>query len=149
MNYNQMVSSYTGMWEKPMSFYTIIINSFVFFLTPLAILLIGNTGHYTPVLLDFFLFVLITPVFSQSIMKSMYLSQALGQAQEALGRLNRLVNYEQLSTSHENVSSMSKFDITFSHVSFTYPRIVKKKPIDDISFTIPPRAEDRSCRSFR
>ena len=89
MNYNQMVSSYTGMWEKPMSFYTIIINSFVFFLTPLAILLIGNTGHYTPVLLDFFLFVLITPVFSQSIMKSMYLSQALGQAQEALGRLNR------------------------------------------------------------
>lgn len=90
MNYNQMVSSYAGMWEKPMSFYTIIINSFVFFLTPLAILLIGNTGHYTPVLLDFFLFVLITPVFSQSIMKSMYLSQALGQAQEALGRLNRL-----------------------------------------------------------
>ena len=33
MNYNQMVSSYTGMWEKPMSFYTIIINSFVFFLS--------------------------------------------------------------------------------------------------------------------
>lgn len=135
MNYNQMVSSYTGMWEKPMSFYTIIINSFVFFLTPLAILLIGNTGHYTPVLLDFFLFVLITPVFSQSIMKSMYLSQALGQAQEALGRLNRLINYEQFSTSHENVSSMSKFDITFSHVSFTYPDC-KEKAIDDISFTI-------------
>ena len=118
-----------------MSFYTIIINSFVFFLTPLAILLIGNTGHYTSVLLDFFLFVLITPVFSQSIMKSMYLSQALGQAQEALGRLNRLINYEQLSTSHENVSSMSKFDITFSHVSFTYPDC-KEKAIDDISFTI-------------
>lgn len=76
MNYNKMVYSYTMMWEKPMSFYTIIINSFVFFLAPLAILLIGNNDNYASVLLNFFLFVLITPVFSQSVMKSMYLNQA-------------------------------------------------------------------------
>ena len=72
--------------EKPMSLYTVIINGFVFFLAPLAILLIGYSGNYASVLLNFFLFVLITPVFSQSIMKSMYLNQALGQASEAIGR---------------------------------------------------------------
>ena len=89
-NYNKMVFGYTRMWEKPMSFYTVIINGFVFFLAPLAILLIGHAGNPTPVLLNFFLFVLITPVFSQSIMKSMYLNQALGQASEAIGRLENL-----------------------------------------------------------
>ena len=71
MNYNKMVFGYTRMWEKPMSLYTVIINGFVFFLAPLAILLIGYSGNYASVLLNFFLFVLITPVFSQSIMKSM------------------------------------------------------------------------------
>lgn len=91
-----MVFGYTRMWEKPMSFYTVIINGFVFFLAPLAILLIGYTGNHAPVLLNFFLFVLITPVFSQSIMKSMYLNQALGQASEAIGRLEDLVSYEKL-----------------------------------------------------
>ena len=76
-----------------MSLYTVIINGFVFFLAPLAILLIGYSGNYASVLLNFFLFVLITPVFSQSIMKSMYLNQALGQASEAIVRLENLVAY--------------------------------------------------------
>lgn len=67
------------------------------FLAPLAILLIGYSGNYASVLLNFFLFVLITPVFSQSIMKSMYLNQALGQASEAIGRLENLVAYEHLT----------------------------------------------------
>ena len=97
MNYNKMVFGYTRMWEKPMSLYTVIINGFVFFLAPLAILLIGYSGNYASVLLNFFLFVLITPVFSQSIMKSMYLNQALGQASEAIGRLENLVAYEHLT----------------------------------------------------
>ena len=77
MNYNKMVMRHTRMWEKPMSAYTVVINSFVFVLAPVAILLIGNTGNYVPVLLNFFLFILITPVFSQSIMKSMYLHPAM------------------------------------------------------------------------
>ena len=45
MNYNKMVFGYTRMWEKPMSLYTVIINGFVFFLAPLAILLIGYSGN--------------------------------------------------------------------------------------------------------
>ena len=50
------------MWEKPMSLYTVIINGFVFFLAALAILLIGYSGNYASVLLNFFLFVPKTPL---------------------------------------------------------------------------------------
>ena len=135
MNYNKMVFGYTRMWEKPMSLYTVIINGFVFFLAPLAILLIGYSGNYASVLLNFFLFVLITPVFSQRIMKSMYLNQALGQASEAIGRLENLVAYEHL-TVVEHPQPVKEFSIQFEKVSFSYPG-ANQKAVDDVSFTIP------------
>lgn len=135
MNYNKMVFGYTRMWAKPMSLYTVIINGFVFFLAPLAILLIGYSGNYASVLLNFFLFVLITPVFSQSIMKSMYLNQALGQASEAIGRLENLVAYEHL-TVVEHPQPVKEFSIQFEKVSFSYPG-ANQKAVDDVSFTIP------------
>ena len=135
MNYNKMVFGYTRMWEKPMSLYTVIINGFVFFLAPLAILLIGYSGNYASVLLNVFLFVLITPVFSQSIMKSMYLNQALGQASEAIGRLENLVAYEHL-TVVEHPQPVKEFSIQFEKVSFSYPG-ANQKAVDDVSFTIP------------
>ena len=135
MNYNKMVIGYTRMWEKPMSLYTVIINGFVFFLAPLAILLIGYSGNYASVLLNFFLFVLITPVFSQSIIKSMYLNQALGQASEAIGRLENLVAYEHL-TVVEHPQPVKEFSIQFEKVSFSYPG-ANQKAVDDVSFTIP------------
>ena len=135
MNYNKMVFGYTRMWEKPMSLYTVIINGFVFFLAPLAILLIGYSGNYASVLLNFFLFVLITPVFSQSIMKSMYLNQALGQASEAIGRLENLVAYEHL-TVVAHPQPVKEFSIQFEKVSFSYPG-TNQKAVDDVSFTIP------------
>ena len=135
MNYNKMVFGYTRMWEKPMSLYTVIINGFVFFLAPLAILLIGYSGNYASVLLNFFLFVLITPVFSQSTMKSMYLNQALGQASEAIGRLENLVAYEHL-TVVEHPQPVKEFSIQFEKVSFSYPG-ANQKAVDDVSFTIP------------
>jgi ATP-binding cassette subfamily B protein len=40
------------------------------------------------VLLNFFLFILLTPVFSQSIMRSMFPEQATGQADEATASLD-------------------------------------------------------------
>ena len=135
MNYNKMVFGYTRMWEKPMSLYTVIINGFVFFLAPLAILLIGYSGNYASVLLNFFLFVLITPVFSQSIMKSMYLNQALGQASEAIGRLENLVAYEHL-TVVEHPQPVKEFSIQFEKFPSGYPG-ANQKAVDDVSFTIP------------
>ena len=135
MNYNKMVIQYTMGWEKPMSAYTVAINSFVFVLAPVAILLIGSTGNYAGVLLNFFLFVLVTPVFSQSIMKSMYLQQALGQASEAIGRLDGLMDYETLPETNMP-QPMKDFGIRFDEVTFSYPG-AQQNAVDKVSFTIP------------
>ena len=134
MKYKNMVFEYTKMWEKPMSAYIVIINGFVFFLVPVAILLIGNTGNYATVILNLFLYVLITPVFSQSIMRSMYLNQAFGQANEAVTRLESLTDAEQLSIP-SNPKPVTSHDISFTNVSFSYPG-ANKKAVDNMSFNI-------------
>lgn len=135
MNYNQMVFGYTSLWEKPMSAFTVIINSFVFVLAPVSILLIGYSGDFASVLLNFFLFILITPVFSQSIMRSMHLEQALGQASEAITRLDQLTSFTTLPTATHSIP-LTKFDIHFRDVTFSYPDAAQKA-VDNVSFSIP------------
>ena len=134
MNYNKMVLQYTLGWEKPMSAYTVAINSFIFVLAPVAILLIGRSGDYAGVLVNFFLFILVTPIFSQSIMKSMYLQQAIGQASEAIGRLDALTAFETL-TPATDPKQVTNFDIRFDNVTFRYPGS-EQNAVDGVSFEI-------------
>ncbi|MEA3505510.1 MAG: ABC transporter ATP-binding protein [Bacteroidota bacterium] len=133
--YKNMVFDYTKIWKNPMSINTVIINGFVFFLVPTTILLIGYSGNYTLVLVNLFFYILITPVFAQSIMKSMYMNQALGQAKEAVNRIENLTDVEQLpiSSKPENIT---RHNVSFKNVSFNYPG-VEQKAIDNISFNIP------------
>lgn len=98
-------------------------------------LLIDYSGRYAEVLLNFFLFVLITPVFSQNIMKNIYINQALGQASEAIGRLDSLLSYKELPVS-TSPRPVTEFDIRFDKVSFTYPGAAQKA-VDNVSFSIP------------
>ena len=133
--YKDMVSEFTMMWEKPMSAYTVIIHGFVYFLVPVAILLIGNSSNHVGVLLDLIFFILITPVFGQSIMKNMQMNQAMGQASEAVNRLETLTNVEPLAVA-PNPISIGGHGISFIGTSFTYPGS-RQKAIDNINFTIP------------
>jgi ATP-binding cassette subfamily B protein len=87
------------------------------------------------VLLDFFLFVLVTPVFSGCVMKSMYLDQAMGQARQAVERLENLTACQPLTVC-ETAGPVTGYDIRFEHVSFTYPGMTKKA-LDDVSFHVP------------
>ena len=132
--YKHMVFGYTRMWEKPMSAYTVIINSFVFLLVPIALLIINHTGDVTQTVLNLILYVLLTPVFSQSIMRSMYLNQALGQAREAVDRIEHLTDYPSLPVLAEP-KPIRGHGIRFENISFSYPG-KRNKAIDAVSFKI-------------
>ena len=134
IKYKEMVIKHTQIWEKPMSFYTTIIQSFAFFLVPVAILLIGRSGDFTGVLVDLFLYVLITPVFASSIMKSMYMNQNLFLAKEAVNRVENLINTEPLEIS-KNPQKVKSHHIVFKDVEFRYPD-AGQNAVDGISFTV-------------
>jgi ATP-binding cassette subfamily B protein len=135
MKYKEMVVKYTLMWEKPMSAYIVLIQGFVYFLVPVAIILIGNSGNYALILVDLLFFILITPVFAQNIMKSMHLSQAIMQATEAVNRVENLTNVKPLPIT-KNPKPIANNEVCFKKVSFSYPNS-NEKAIDDVSFTIP------------
>jgi ATP-binding cassette, subfamily B, bacterial IrtA/YbtP len=135
IKYKRMVTEYTKMWEKPMSAYTVIINGFVFFLVPAAIAVLNSSGNGAQTILDLFLFVLITPLFSQSIMRSMYLNQAFGQAREAVERIEKLTDYAQLNDTGRQ-KALDGSGVEFRNVSFTYPGTAENA-VSNISFKIP------------
>lgn len=135
MDYNRMATRYVLMWKLPMSAYTVIINSFVFFLAPVTVLLTANGSNLLLTLTDFFLFVLVTPVFSGFIMKSMYLGQAVGQAAEAVGRMENMLDLPALAPFPQD-SVPADASIRFSNVSFTYPNATGPA-VNDVSFYIP------------
>ncbi|MCG8550621.1 MAG: ABC transporter ATP-binding protein/permease [Desulfobacterales bacterium] len=133
--YKDMVSKFTKMWEKPVSAYIVIINGFVYVLVPVAILLMGHSSNFAGVLLNLIFFILITPIFAQSIMKNMHLDQAAGQAAEAVNRIEILTHVDPLPVASDPVS-VRGHEISFIGACFTYPGS-REKAIDNISFTIP------------
>ncbi|MCL3781974.1 ABC transporter ATP-binding protein [Prolixibacteraceae bacterium JC049] len=133
--YHEMVSRYSKLWEKPMATYTMLIHGFAFVLIPVAILIMGNSAPNELIMLNLFFFILITPVFGQCIMRSMYLSQALGQAKEAVSRIEDLTDAASFK-SEESSLRQENHDIEFKNVVFQYPG-AKKNAIDGVSFRIP------------
>ena len=133
--YRDMVIKYTMMWEKPMSVYTVIIHGFVYFLVPVAILLTGNCAAGTDILLDLVFYILIPPVFASNITRNTNLNQALGQAAEAVARIEALTEVKPLPVAL-NPLPVTGHEICFKDVCFSYPGS-GQKAIDGISFTIP------------
>lgn len=133
--YNDLVKKYTNSWESFYSFYTVIVQSFAFFLIPASIIIIGNTGNYSEVIVDMFLYVLITPLLSANIMKSMHISQNLFQAGEAINRIENLVNVSPLPVAN-SPKDITSYEVDFKNVVFKYPGALQNA-VDGVSFTIP------------
>lgn len=133
--YRDLVIKCTLRWRYPMSFYTAVINGIAFFLIPMAIILIHNTGNYGGVIADMILFLLITPVISGNIMKIMYLQQGMFLAGEAIKRMEALTEETPLPEP-VNPKSLTSYDIAFTGVTFSYPG-AETPAVQDLSFTLP------------
>jgi len=134
IKYKEMVYAFTLLWQKPMSFYTIIMESAAFFLIPTAIFLIGRGGNLPIVLSDFIFYLLISPIFTLLLMKSMHFRQNVMVASQAIDRLNSLLDYPVLSY-RKNTKSIGNHSLEFKNVVFSYEGS-DKRAIDKISFTL-------------
>lgn len=134
LEYREKVIPYTRIWRNPMSAYTVAINSFVFLLVPAGIIMIGH-GEATGVIIsDIMLYILITPIVALNIMKSMYLSQNMFLANEAVDRVEKLTDIALLKNGSKEIKP-NGFDIKFENVTFKYAGATKNT-ISNISFQI-------------
>ena len=134
IRYKEMVHAYTLLWRKPMSFYTIIMQSAAFFLIPMAILLIGNGANLALVLSNLIFYLLISPIFTMLLMKSMYFQQNSRIAEQAIDRLDNLLNYPAMNYS-QKPKHIEKHTLEFKNVAFSYEG-ADKRAIDGISFKL-------------
>ena len=133
--YKDMVYQYTLLGEKPMSAYAVLIQGLVYFLIPVAILLVARSGDVAGVLLNLIFYILVTPIFASSIMRSIYLKRAVEQAGEAVDRLENLTTVASLPKASDP-KPVTGHEIEFREVSFSYPGN-DRKAVDGISFTLP------------
>lgn len=135
ITYRDLVTQCTLNWQKPMSLYITFIHGFAFFLVPAAILLIGRSGNYSGVIADMFLYVLITPLIADNVMKIMYLNQDLFLANEAVTRLENLTETPPLPAT-EASQEIHTYEVSFENVVFRYPE-AKQNAVDGVKFSIP------------
>lgn len=134
LKYKEMVHAYTLLWQKPMSFYSTVMQSAVFFLIPMAIFLIGRGENIPLVLADFVFYILVSPIFTMLLMKSMHFQQNTMIAQQAIDRLDSLLDYGSMSYMKNN-KNIKNHSLEFKNVVFSYEGS-HKPAIDKISFKL-------------
>lgn len=140
--YKEMVYSYTMLWQKPMSFYTVIMQSTVFFLIPMAVLLVGRGNPPSVVIVDFVFYVMIAPIFSELLMKSMHFQQNMMVARQAIDRFEAILDYPEMALEKETASHSLKQEelgnhIEFKDVAFSYEG-TDKPAVNRVSFKVSP-----------
>ncbi|MCG8539976.1 MAG: ABC transporter ATP-binding protein/permease [Clostridia bacterium] len=134
IKYKDMVYAYTILWQRPMSFYTTIMQAAAFFLIPMAIFLIGRGENLPLVFADFIFYILISPIFTMILMKSMYFQQNTLIAEQAIDRLDNLLDYPGMGYI-ENTKNIKNHSLEFKDVVFSYEGS-SKRAIDKISFKL-------------
>ncbi|HOO33212.1 MAG TPA: ABC transporter ATP-binding protein [Thermotogota bacterium] len=134
MRYKEMVHAYTLLWKNPMSFYTVIMQSAAFFLIPAGIFLIGRGGNLPLVLSDFVFYILISPIFTMLLMRSMYFQQNTMIAEQAIDRLDHLLDYPSMSYKKTD-KNIHHHHLEFRDVVFAYDG-ADQNAVDGISFKI-------------
>lgn len=132
-NYKEMVILYTKMWTKPYSLYLVLVESTALFLIPVSILLINYDGDIGTVISNFILYILIAPLLSVVMMRSMYFNQQKIIAEQAIDRYNKIFDYTKM-VYPENGAKFVEQSIEFKDVSFSYDG--HKNALDGIRFKI-------------
>ena len=135
IRYKDMVYSYTLLWRRPMSFYTVIMQSAAFFLIPVAILMIGNGNNIALVIANFIFYLLVSPIFTTLLMKSMHFQQNGMIAKQAIDRLDELMNYPEMYFFSKSSQEINEHSIEFKNVSFAYNG-ADKNAIEGINFKL-------------
>ncbi|PID62692.1 MAG: ABC transporter ATP-binding protein [Gammaproteobacteria bacterium] len=130
--YREMVAAFSLLWTKPMSFYTIMMQSTAFFLVPFALLILTYGGDWLQVLSSFVFYLLIAPHFSLLFMRSMYFQNSLSQVKQVMQRFDAILDYPEMSFVNDG-EKPSRYDLAFNHVTFAYEGS-DRPAVDDVSF---------------
>ena len=131
-NYERWVIAYTRQMRRPMTFYTLAVNSVFVFLIAGGFLF-SRGGADGGVLLNLLFYIIVTPVISLTLTKLMFMSENGMIVQDAITRIDRVLQSPSLSQpgapKHPKDSSVKLENVTFSYDG-------AKNAVENISLSI-------------
>ena len=134
-DYSDLASQYAMSCRFGQTCFLTFINGAFVLLIPAALLL-ASGGDVRAVLVNFIFYALFAPACGQMINRIMYMSEAVMEADEAVGRLDEILSQKPMKEA-EMQKHPANTTVSFDHVSFTYPG-TDRPALDDVSFTINP-----------
>lgn len=134
MSYSDLASKYSMSCQKGQTFFLTCINGAFALLVPAA-LLMANRGDPVGVLVNFIFYALFAPACGGMINRIMYASDAVRQTDEAMFKLNRILEEKPLPepTAPKKPQGAS---VEFQNVTFCYPG-TENPALDHVSFSVP------------
>ena len=134
-DYSDLASQYAMSCRVGQTCFLTFINGAFALLIPAALLL-ASGGNVRAVLVNFIFYALFAPACGQMINRIMYMSEAVMEADEAVGRLDEILSQEPMeNTGIEKQPADAA--VSFDHVTFTYPG-ADRPALSDVSFAVRP-----------
>lgn len=134
-DYSDLASQYAMSCRIGQTCFLTFINGAFALLIPAALLL-SSGGDIRTVLVNFIFYALFAPACGQMINRIMYMSEAVMEADEAVSRLDEILDEKPMEES-KAAKHPANAAVSFDHVTFTYPG-ADRPALDDVSFSIRP-----------
>ncbi len=134
-DYSDLASQYAMSCRVGQTCFLTAINGAFVLLIPAALLLASGSDVRT-VLANFIFYALFAPACGQMINRIMYMSEAVMQADEAMGRLDEILNQQPMQEAKIKKKPADS-SVVFDHVTFTYPGM-DRPALKDVSFAVRP-----------
>lgn len=134
-DYSNLASQYAMSCRLGQTCFLTAINGTFALLIPAALLL-ASTGDVRLVLVNFVFYALFAPACGAMINRLMYMSEAVMQADEAVGHLDEILGQQSMKAPQTG-KQPERAEVTFDHVTFTYPGD-QRPALQDVSFTVRP-----------
>lgn len=133
LGYKDAVLKYTASATRKMAMFYTLLSGIALFLVPFGVLFYTsqNLGEFIS---DFVFYLIVTPMFSRLMIKTMYFSHNKMIAGQALDGIDNLLDYEELTYKTGNVN-LKDYSIEFKNVSFSYNKD-EKYAVKNLSFKL-------------
>ena len=134
-DYSDLASQYAMSCRVGQTCFLTFINGAFALLIPAALLL-ASGGDVRTVLVNFIFYALFAPACGQMINRIMYMSEAVMEADEAVGRLDEILGQKPMEESKVQ-KHPANAAVSFDHVTFAYPG-ADRPALEDVSFSVQP-----------
>ncbi|MFT8889229.1 MAG: ABC transporter ATP-binding protein [Ethanoligenens sp.] len=135
MSYRDMAVDYTLVCRNPMTGFTTVLNGTFLLLIPAGMLVCTTASDGWTALANVLFYMLFTPFCALMLMRIMYVSEAKMQADEAVRKLDAIMEAQPLTEPERPVAAKNS-SVEFRNVTFTYPGIVSPA-LSHVNFLVP------------